>query len=93
VMIGMMVGQDQPPDRLGRDRPDGAHQLLPLERERARERVDHHDTFAGDDESGVGASLRASPRIAENHVDAGSYLAEGQTFGEWREELKQQEGR
>jgi hypothetical protein len=90
-MIGMMVGQDQPPDPLGRDRPDGAYQLLPLER--ARERVDHHDTFTGDDESRVGASLRASPRIAENHVDSGSYLAEGRTFGELREELKQQEGR
>src|SRR5438874_1049108 len=34
----------------------------------------------------------SEPRpVSENHVDAGSDLADGETLGEWREDLKQQE--
>jgi len=74
-VIGMMVRQDQPPDRLARDGADDAHQLLPLRG--TRERIDHHYTVTGHYEAGVGAALRAPPRVTHNHVDAGCQLADG----------------
>ena len=75
VMIGMMVRQDHPPERLARHRPDGTHQLLPLRR--ARERIDHHHPVAGHDEAGVGAAFGAPATVAEHYVDAGDHLADG----------------
>src|SRR5882762_9001518 len=89
MMIGMMVRQDQPPDRLACDRVDDAHQPFPLRG--ARERIDHHDAVAGYNEAGVGASLRAPPCVTDNRVDAGSHLADGETYGDWGEDLKRQE--
>src|SRR2546421_474353 len=89
VMIGVMVRQHQPPDRLARDGADDTYQLLALSR--ACERIDYHHAVAGHDEAGVRPALRSSPRVTHNHVDAGCQLADGKALGEWREDLKQQE--
>lgn len=75
VMIGMMVGQHEPADRLARDGADRAHQLLPLRG--APERIDHHDAVAGNDEAGVWSPFRAATCVTEHDVDAGGHLADG----------------
>src|SRR5256886_5016449 len=89
VMIGMMVRQNQPSDRLARDGADDTDQLLPLGR--ACERIDYHHAVAGHYEAGVWSPFRTAACVTENHVDAGSDLADGETLGEWRENLKQEE--
>src|SRR5438046_4192804 len=89
VMIGMMVRQNQPSDRLARDGADDTDQLLPLGR--ACERIDYHHAVAGHYEAGVRPALRSPPRVTHNHVDAGCQLADGKALGELREALKQQE--
>ena len=57
VMIGMMVRQNQPPDRLARDGADDTYQLLALRR--ACERIDYHHAVAGHYEAGVRPALRS----------------------------------
>src|SRR5256885_1599992 len=57
----------------------------------ACERIDYHHAVAGHYEAGVWSPFRTAACVTENHVDAGSDLADGETLGEWRENLKQEE--
>ena len=75
MMVRMVVGQDQPGDGCRRDSPDRVHQLLPLLR--TRQCVDDHNAFTGDQEAGVGSSLRTPAGIADGCVHAGSKAANG----------------
>ena len=68
VVVRMMVGQHQPPDRLPGDPSDGLYQALGVLR--TGERVDDDHTGARDDKAGVGPALRPASGVTNGSVYA-----------------------
>jgi hypothetical protein len=75
-MVGMMVGQHKPANRLVGHTADRAEELLSLAR--AGERVDHDHAVRGYDEAGVGTALDSLSAVAEDGVHARRELAQRQ---------------
>ena len=74
-VIGMMMCEDEPPDRQLVIVRIVRSSVFPLRG--ARERIDHHHTRARHDESRVGAPLRSLSGVAEYCVRARAELANG----------------
>ena len=73
VMVGMMVGEYHPGNRLRSYPSDGREQLLPLLG--AGQRIDDHDACPGDHKTGVGSSLRAPSGVSDGGIHSGRELA------------------
>jgi hypothetical protein len=79
VMIRVMMGEDQPFDRLRGDRPYGPEETFAVSG--AGQCVYHHNALRGHDEPRVRATLRPSVGITQNRVDSGR---EGTERQRWR---------
>lgn len=73
MMVGMMVRQDQPGNRLPGHPPDGIDQLLPLLG--AGECIDDNNPVTGDHKACVRSPLRAPTGVTQSGVHARSELA------------------
>ncbi len=66
MMVGMMVSENQPFDRLGGDRTDRGNQLLTLAW--TRQGIDHHHSCCRHDEARVGSPFRAPASVPQDRV-------------------------
>ncbi len=73
VMIGVVVGQDEPENRLCCRGADAREKAFALRR--ARQGIDDHDALARHDEPGVGASFGAASGVPDDREDSRSELA------------------
>lgn len=77
MVIGMVVRQHQPPDRLSRNPANSSYQLLALLG--AGECVDDDDTVAGNDKTRIGPALRASTGISNGGEHTWCQRADGRS--------------
>jgi len=83
MVVGMMVGQHQPPYGLGGGAADGPEE--PLAVARARQRIHDDDSRRGDDEAGVGPPFDATAGVCDNREHSGRELASRKGAGVGRE--------
>jgi hypothetical protein len=82
MVIRVVMREHDPFHRLLCHRADGAEEVLGLAW--ARKRIDDHHARVGHDEAGVRPSLRSSPRVSDECVDAGCQFLDPRMRRSWR---------